>query len=64
MLVKVSPHLVQLLSREEEGDGQKVLLRLWRQLEQERQTKEPRNPQRQPSSQDKPLLEQVRFSRD
>jgi hypothetical protein len=64
MIVKVSPRLAQLLSREEKGDGHEVLLRLWRQLEQERQTKEPQNPSQQLSSQDRQLLERVRFSRD
>jgi hypothetical protein len=64
MVVKVSPRLAQLLSREEKGDGHEVLLRLWRQLEQERQTKEPQNPSQQLSSQDRQLLERVRFSRD
>jgi hypothetical protein len=64
MQVKVSPRLVQLLGREEEGDGHEVLLRLWRQLEQERQTKEPQNPSQQLSSRDRQLLERVRFSRD
>ena len=63
MLVKVSPRLAQLLNLEK-GDGHKVLIRLWRQVEQERQKKEPQSPQRQPSSQDRQLLEQVRFSRD
>jgi hypothetical protein len=64
MVVKVSPRLAQLLSREEKGDGHEVLLRLWRQLEQERQTKEPQNPSQQLSSRDRQLLERVRFSRD